>query len=322
MLKILVVRFSSIGDIVLTSPVLRCLKDQLEEVELHYLTKNTFLNLVNPNPHLTKCYGIEKEITEVGESLKAENYDYVIDLHNNLRTQRLKGILKVKSFSFPKLNTKKFLLTQFKIDKMPDLHVVDRYFEAINKLGVKNDKEGLEFHLNKDDNVEGLPQKFLAIAAGAKFFTKRMPLELLKEVVSNISTSIIILGGDADVEIGQRLEKVAANVVSYCGKLSIGQSAFVLSKASTVLTADTGLMHITTAFKRPIVSVWGNTTPAFGMYPYMPLNNETCKLHEVKLKCRPCSKIGYDKCPKVHFNCMKEQNSEAIITDIKELLKK
>lgn len=127
-MKILVVRFSSIGDIVLTTPILRCIKQQLPQATVHYLTKASFARVLQGNPYIDKLQVIEKEITEIMAELKAEKYDYILDLHNNLRTRRLKAALKVKSAAYPKLNGKKWLLVNLKINAMPNLHIVDRYF--------------------------------------------------------------------------------------------------------------------------------------------------------------------------------------------------
>lgn len=318
--KILVVRFSSIGDIVLTTPIPRCLKNQLDNVEIHYLTKKTYVSLLQGNPNIDKIYSIEKDIDEVIGELKREKYDHIVDLHKNLRTKRLIGKLGVKSSTFSKLNFQKFMLTRFKVNRMPDVHIVDRYFEAVNAFGVKNDQKGLQLELAHTDTVEGLPEKFMVIAAGAKFATKRMPFDLISKVLSNISTQILVLGGDEDKEIGQRLEERFSHVKSYCGKLSLRKSAFVISKASAALTSDTGLMHIGSAFKIPLVTVWGNTTSNLGMYPYIPENKDLYTLHELELSCRPCSKIGYNECPKKHFNCMNKQDADRIAKDLMRYL--
>ena len=149
-----------------------------------------------------------------------------------------------------------------------------------------------------------------------------MPIELLRKVVANIPEPVLVLGGGNDKSIGTTLEKEFENVKSYCGDLTLRESARVISKAKVALTADTGLMHIASAYQIPLVTVWGNTTPDFGMYPYMPENKELYKIHEVDLKCRPCSKIGYEKCPKKHFNCMNMQDEIKIVEDIKYFLTK
>ena len=152
-LKILVVRFSSIGDIVLTTPVVRMLKKQLN-AQVHFLTKSAYVPLLKNNPYIDSVYQIENSITEVIADLKKEKYDYVIDLHNNLRTQILKIRLGVSAKGFNKLNMEKFMLTNFKLYNMPKIHIVDRYLETVKHLGVKNDNQGLDFFLSANDKLD------------------------------------------------------------------------------------------------------------------------------------------------------------------------
>lgn len=325
--KILVVRFSSIGDVVLTTPVVRCLKQQLSNAEIHFLTKLNFAVLLENNPYVDHVHTIQRSVDEVVDQLRAEKFDFVVDLHNNVRTLSLKRKLGVRSAAFPKKNISKFLLTKFKIDRMPDQHVVDRYFEAVKELGVVSDGLPGDFFLNQADELQQLPfdvaQPFLTVAMGAQFATKQLPIDLLKETLKNIDVPVILLGGPMDVERSAELTKFLSGnqVYDLCGKLSLRQSAWVLSKAKTLLTGDTGLMHIAACFQVPIVSVWGNTVPAFGMYPYFPKNKEMFNIHEVKgLSCRPCSKIGYQSCPKKHFRCMMSQDSTQISADLNSRL--
>ena len=159
--KILIIRFSSIGDIVLTTPIVRCLKEQLDgEVELHYLTKQQYKTVVEHNPHLSKIHTIDKSTNEVVDELISEQFDYIIDLHKNLRSKRVIKSLKRMSFTFDKVNYRKWLLTTFKINKLPKLHIVDRYMGAIKELGVENDNRGLEYFIGENDNLSNLFQRY------------------------------------------------------------------------------------------------------------------------------------------------------------------
>lgn len=326
-MKILIVRFSSIGDVVLTTPVVRCVKQQLN-AEVHFITKKAFVPVLENNPYIDKIYTIEKSIDEVLADLRKEKYDVVVDLHNNVRTMSLKRKLRAKSYSFPKKNIAKFLLTKFKIDRMPKLHVVDRYFSAVHELGVKNDQKPCDFILTEGDSVElseySLEAKhFVAVAMGAQFATKQMPLELMKDVLEKVDLPIVLLGGPMDSERSSALknELKSKYIIDFCGKLTLRQSAFIGSKAKVMLTGDTGLMHIAACFETPVVSVWGNTVPEFGMYPYAPLKKENYSIHEVNnLSCRPCSKIGYQECPKKHFRCMMDQSSEEIVSSLNKIM--
>jgi len=162
--KILVIRFSSIGDIVLTTPVLRCLKQFLPGVEVHFLTKTQYLPLLKENPYIDKIYCINDKVTEKLSDLKAEKYDFIIDLHKNIRSFQVKFALRTASGTFNKLNIQKWLYTNFKINKLPAVHIVDRYFEAAKKLQIKNDGKGLDYFIPQDDIIsiaDNFPKEFL-----------------------------------------------------------------------------------------------------------------------------------------------------------------
>ena len=315
MKKVLVIRFSSIGDIVLTSPILRCLKKQHPEIEIHYLTKSSFSFIVEQNEYVSKVHTIDNDIDEVLPQLKAEEFNFVVDLHHNLRTWRLKQKLKTASKAFPKLNFEKFMLTTFKRRKMPDIHVVDRYFEAVASLGVENDKEGLDYflpvHVILPSDIEHI-KDYVAVAIGAQFATKKMPVNKLIALIQKIDSTVLLLGGPTDIEAGKQIAEKCTNSISLCGRMHLNESALVIKNAKKVITHDTGLMHIAAAFKKPIISIWGNTVPELGMYPYLPSDRALFTIHQVELPCRPCSKIGHQKCPKGHFKCMELQDLEEI----------
>lgn len=321
MKKVLIVRFSSIGDIVLTTPIIRCLKLQRPELEIHFLTKNSFASILENNPYVDKVFSITKSTSEILPQLKNEGYDFIVDLHKNTRTRQLKMALRKPSRSYPKLNFKKFLLTNFKIDKMPKVHIVDRYFEAVKILGITNDQKGLDYFIPEKDEInidsQDIPKFYIAFAIGAQFATKKLPENKIIELLSKTDKSIVLLGGENDRKLGEKIANKLAHVISKCGDLNLNQSASVLKQAEKVISHDTGLMHIASAFQKPIISIWGNTVPSIGMYPYLPQKNAVFSIHEVDgLKCRPCSKIGYQKCPKGHFNCMNNQDLDAIAGDL------
>lgn len=322
MKKFLIIRFSSIGDIVLTTPVIRCLKKQYPESEIHYLTKKSFSSVIASNPHVDKVYSIEKEVKEIANELKSENYDFIIDLHKNIRSKQTKAIVKSDSSSFSKLNWEKWLLTNFKIDKMPDVHIVDRYLETLTKLNVVNDKEGLDFFINPKNEVNELPfPQFVALVIGTAHETKAMTITKMVEVVNAIDSNFVLIGGPGEKEKAEEVIRKSNNSKLYnaCGGFNIEQSASLLNQSDCVITPDTGMMHIASALQKPVISVWGNTVPEFGMYPYIPQNKALVHVVEVKgLKCRPCSKIGYPACPKKHFNCIEQLD----VSEIKTLVEK
>jgi len=315
--KILVIRFSSIGDIVLTTPVIRCLSNQLNNAEIHFLVKPAFVPVIEQNPYLTKIWIWEEGVLS---KLKDENFDFIVDLHNNLRSFSVKLALQRSSASLYKLNIAKYLLVRFGINRLPKIHVVDRYFAVVEKLGVVNDGAGIDFYPSQGDyaTIERLPvtfmQKYTAIVCGALQGTKSIPEEKLREFCNGIRGNLLFIGGSKERELGERLQAYFGDrSVNMCGKTTIGESAVLLKNASAVLSPDTGMMHIAAAYKKPIAVVWGNTLPAFGMGPYMPGNEHLIFHAEVpNLSCRPCSKIGFPQCPKGHFVCMNQQDGTSL----------
>jgi len=317
--KVLVIRFSSIGDIVLTTPVIRALKQQLN-AEVHFLTKRNFVGVLSANPYIDRIWAIDKKINEVGTALKQQKFSAVIDLHANLRTLHLRMYLwQTPVFRFNKLNWQKWLLVKLNINRMPDVHIVDRYLAAAQPLGISNDQKGLDYFIPKQDEVKptdyGLRSPYIALVTGAAHATKRMPLEKLIEICQSTTQQIVLLGGPDEKDQGEAIvAATGSHVINACGQARLHQSASLLRQSSFVITHDTGLMHIAAAFRLPIVSVWGNTVPEFGMYPYLLDNPEKSIMMQVPdLSCRPCSKIGYNQCPKGHFDCMQQQKVVEIL---------
>ena len=328
-LKFLIIRFSSIGDIVLTTPVIRCLKKQLPDAEVHFLTKQTFASIVENNPFIDKLHLLAHSWETVVHELKQENYDYIIDLHHNLRTLRLKKDLGIKSFPFNKLNVQKWIYTNLKWNLMPDLHIVDRYMKTVESFGVKNDEEGLDYFIPQRDEVKqkDIPAShhagFIGLVIGAAHYTKKLPVDKLKELCSKIDHPVILLGGKEDNENGKQIAAVdPVKIYNACGKFNLNESADLVRKSKLVITHDTGLMHIAAAFKKKVISVWGNTVPEFGMYPYFgKFQIPNSKFQITGLRCRPCSKIGYSKCPRGHFKCMRQISMDAIAETATQYLK-
>ncbi len=332
MAKFLIIRFSSIGDIVLTTPAIRCLRKQYPDAEIHFLTKHAFKNIVADNPYINKVHTLGDSFELMLHELQEEQYDYIIDLHHNLRTLRIKRALKkVKSFSFNKLNIQKWILVNLKINILPKKHIVDRTIECMKPLGVTDDGLGLDYFIPAKDKVkrEDIPTShqlgYIGIVIGAALATKKLPLHKLKAICQAINHPIILLGGQEDYLDGIEIASVdTIKIYNACGKFSLNESADLVSNAKLIITHDTGLMHIAAAFQKPIISVWGNTIPGFGMYPYYgKRSSQQYDVIEInKLWCRPCSKIGYKKCPKGHFKCMQLIAVNEIVKKVEERLRK
>lgn len=323
--KILLLRFSSIGDLVLTSPVIRVLSKKYPEAKIHFLTKKRYSSILEQNPYLAKVYTFDRDIKEVVSELKQENYDLIIDLHKNLRSLRLKKKLGVPDIGFDKLNFEKWLIVRFKINRLPKKHLVDRYFEALKSLGIENDHLGLDYfegdeHKNIKDLLPLQFQKaYVVFALAGTYFTKKIPFEKWIEMAQVSPIPILLLGGSSEKVLAEKLlaESLDQPVFNACGSYSLNQSAAFIRDADLVVTGDTGLMHIAAAYQKKTVSLWGNTIPEFGMYPYIPQKPEYVTIVENKnLRCRPCSKLGYNKCPKGHFNCMMQLDVSNVFRQI------
>jgi ADP-heptose:LPS heptosyltransferase len=327
MKKILVIRLSSIGDIAWTTPVIRCLKKQLPGIELHYCTKLRFKPLVEANPYIDRLHVLQDNLGDLVRELKEEQFDYIVDLHKNIRTFIIKWKLGVKASSYNKLRIQRFLYTNFQIDLMPNCHVVDRYMEAVSPLGIQNDDAGLDHFIPEKDEVEmdWLPEThrrgYTIYVIGGTGFTKILPFEKMVELCDKINRPIVLIGGKEDFDRGEQLASFfnkstaslpfekglaalnkKATIFNGCGKFNLNQSASLVKQADYVFGHDTGLTHIAAAFKKPVYIIWGGTVPN-NFYPY---GTRFFLLENKKLKCRPCSKSGRKSCPRGHFKCMKE----------------
>jgi ADP-heptose:LPS heptosyltransferase len=327
-MKFLIIRFSSIGDIVLTTPVVRCLKKQVPGCEIHYLIKPQFKTVMAHNPYVDKLHLLNEDWEQMIADLKEEKFDHIIDLHHNLRTLRVKKALKVPSTSFNKLNIEKLIFVKLKWNVMPKLHIVDRYMETVKSFGVRNDGAGMDYFIPREEEVQqkDIPAShhlgFVAIVIGASYYTKKLPVYKLQELCQKLDHPIILLGAKEEFAEGEEIRKVdPGKVYNACGKFSLNESADLVRKSKLVIAHDTGLMHIAAALKKPVIAVWGSTTPSFGMVPYYGENFLLSHARPYddaqvnKLWCRPCTKMGRNSCPQGHFKCMKQM-------DINDLIRK
>ncbi|MEM1325942.1 MAG: glycosyltransferase family 9 protein [Bacteroidota bacterium] len=219
-------------------------------------------------------------------------------------------------------------MVKFKINRLPDVHIVDRYLATTKKLGVQNDGKGLDYFIPESDQVEiserfGITNNYIAFAIGAAHATKRLPTDKIIAICQQLTSPTLLLGGPAEQEIGEQIAAQSGqHIINTCGQLNLYQSASIIQQAQAVITHDTGMMHVAAAFQKRIISVWGNTIPEFGMSPYYrnaPTQNTSVEVNN--LSCRPCSKIGHTVCPKGHFKCMQEQDVEKIVRLTLETLK-
>ncbi len=311
--KILLIRFSSIGDIVLITPVIRVFKKQLD-AEVHLLVKASYQNVLANNPYVDKIHTLHHNLWHTISQLRKENFTLVVDLQKNLSSVLIsKGVCK-NTLTYQKLNVEKWLTVRLKRSFMPKInHIVDRYFEAIRPVGVVDDGEGLDYFFSRNEREEAFRLvkeiQFIALVLGATYTTKRIPKEKCTDIIAKSSLPVVLLGGNDVLALSEELQKKHPDkTLNFCGKTSLGVGAGILKLASKVVTGDTGMMHIAAALKKEIVVLWGNTTPTFGMSPYYGKNvpDVSTNLEVEGLSCRPCSKLGFHHCPKSHFRCMND----------------
>lgn len=323
-MKILVIRFSSIGDIVLTTPVIRCLKKQLPGAEIHFLTKKSMKAVTEHNPYIDRFYYYDDNLGVLKQQLKQERYDYVVDLHKNIRSYLIRWSLRSTSLAYRKLSIEKFLLTKLHINRMPGRHIVQRNLDAVAPLGIRDDGAGMDYFITDADMVAhtdlpaGHAFGFIGIVIGASYYTKKLPVQHLQALCRKLDYPVILIGGKEDMAEGAAIATAdPVKVYNACGKFSLNQSADLVRQAKLVISHDTGLQYIACAFNKPVLAVWGGTSPKLDVEPWYGLRRQnagfTYKNFVVEnLSCQPCSNYGTKKCPKGHFRCMQQQDIDAI----------
>lgn len=317
----LVIRFSAIGDIILTTPVLALIKKHYPEAQIHFLVKPKFATVLSNIPYIDKVI-VFNTFRKILSELRQNQYNYIFDLQNSLRSYLLCKLLPFPSIAVDKQNIQKFRMTFFK-RRLQVPHIVIRYCNVLQQINIQEAPEKLLFSSESTTEIQyqvsELKKHSLPVVAavlGATHFTKRWPYEYWVTALNQIGWPVILLGGQAEQKaISHLISRLEIPYFNACGLLTLAQSAACIQETDIVISHDTGLMHIAAAFQKPIVSIWGNTVPEFGMYPW-----QTNWLSaEVELSCRPCHKIGYPKCPQQHFRCMLENYPEKIATLTKQL---
>ena len=317
-LKVLIVRFSSIGDIVLTSPIVRALKKQ-KNAQIHFLTKSQYSSIVVNNLYIDKVITINKSLNEIKEDLIKENYDFVIDLHNNIRSHSLR-FLNVPTKRYSKSNFKKLIYMYTGKNFLNNEHVVDRYFKATSFLDLNNDGKGLDFFIDKKDEVDfDIKQKFISWCIGASKEQKKLAVNQISYVANKLNLPIVLLGGMEEFnKANQIINQCSQNkIYNYCGNITINQSAYLIKHSQFLLSNDTGLMHIGAALNKKIISFWGCTKPDLGFYPYIKKSNSLMIVSELSKK--QCSKHG-SSCRFNAEGCVKKINPKEIFEKVTQFI--
>ena len=311
-LRILIIRLGSTGDILLATPIIRAISQQIEGAKIHFLVNKKNKELLASNPHIEKIHIYQDATNALAEELKAEQFDFVVDLQHNRRSKRICNQLNLPC-SFLKTHPfKKWMCVRLKINTLPRKHIVERYFETVEAIGVHNDFQGLEYRIPEEEifDTDNLPVFFedgyVVIALDAERATQRIPNTKIIEIATILHKPVILLGGKEVKDIGQEIvSQLGDRAYNACGEFSFNQCASLIQQSACVLTGDSAFMHLATALNKPVCSLWGSTVPEFGKYPYIPEQRQLFRIFETcSLKCRPCAQTGFKKCPRRHFRCM------------------
>lgn len=321
--KILIIRLSSLGDILLTTPFIRAIKSQFPDIKIDMLLREEYADVVKLNLYLNKKFLFKKDDKSNNvliEQLENTNYELVIDLQNNLRSKKVVSSLKTKSVKFDKRSFDKFLLVNFKINKLKEaLQIPVRYSNTIQNL--KLDKGGLDLFTDKYANEELIGKNnLIGFCPGARHFTKRWLKEYFIELGNKITKNgytIVLFGGRIDKEICEEINKAIPGSINLANDDDLLQTVADMKLCKVVVCNDSGLMHTATATGTKVIAIFGSTVKEFGFAPY---NCNNLILENNSLTCRPCSHIGRSNCPKKHFDCIKSIKPDFVFEKIQSII--
>lgn len=319
--KVLIIRLSSLGDIILTTPIIRALKNIYPNITLDFLVKEKYYDALRFNPHLNKIipFNANSSIKQIRGLIKKEKYDYVIDLHASIRSKLITFGLKAKTFSIKKNRIKKFLLVKFKINLLKNYSLIPEIYAKCIP-GLELDNYGAEIFLEKLPEIKE-KENIIGICPGAFHFSKswgeKNYLDLIKFLIK-LNYKVALFGGKSDLELCERLSNHGKNIVNYSTNDNLLEIAANMLKCKLILGNDSGLMHLAAALKLPVIVIFTSTVKNFGFEPYK------AKSHIIEnndIPCRPCSHVGLDKCPKGHFNCANSISPSDVFNKIKVVIK-
>lgn len=324
-MKVLVICGHTITDVVFATPIIRALKVQLDDVDLHALTDISLSFILDENPYVDDIHFLQTSVWKNYQRLKNEKFHLVINLSEAWRAKLLATILNVTRYSLKSIRWKQWLMVNFKIDQLPNQHLVNRMFDSMELLQLKPDELGLDYFIPEKDKVsrEWLPQDFweeyFVFCINASYNTRKLTVDRMIELCDKINKPIVLLGSKEDFETGEVVSSFFGKSVSIsyeegllhlnkrtvvynaCGKFNFNQMASVVKQSRAVFTFDNEFIAVASAFKKEIFGLWGNTILLFGRYPY---RTKFTVLENNRISCRPCTSKGFGKCPKGHFKCM------------------
>lgn len=329
--KILVVRLSSIGDIVLASPVIRALRLRFPDARIDFLVKSQFASLLENNPDISNIIPFDpgngfSGLLQFRKQLTAEKYDWYVDLHRSLRSRFIgfSGAFRLKT-TYSKQLFNRFMLIKLKKNFYKETKPVYlRYFEALKPFQIEYDGKGTEVFLTENDftgfDAQIFTNKTAVLCPGAAHENKQWFPERFAQLAARLVNSgfqVVLLGGKKEKLLCRNIKELAGvDIRIFAGETTLRQSAALLSKATVVVANDSGMMHLAQAVKTPVVAIYGPTTRELGFFP-IP---EKSLVVEKQLSCRPCTFKGAETCPRSHFNCMMEIEVEDVADAVLKLL--
>jgi len=320
--KILIIRLSSFGDILLASPLIRWTRRRFPDSNIDFAVRERFSDLVVTNPHLNQVRTLKEPadfscLKELASEIFAQHYDLIIDIHSNFRSWYLCSLSKAKIYRWNLPRFRRWLLIKFKKNFLHGYPPVPlRYLSAVDELGVKDDGEGLEFQIKdkildevdklwKEKNLSG--KKIAVISPGAKWFTKRWIPEkfasLGKALLKKYCDILIFVGSSDEYELCHEIcKEIGGDTINLAGKTDFHAAGEIIRRCNIFIGNDSGLGHFASAVGTPAVILFGPTVKEFGFFPFRSKST----VIEKDIYCRPCSHIGSDKCPERHFKCMNE----------------
>lgn len=331
-MRILIIHTAFIGDIVLSTPLIKKIKDTYPDSDITYVTTPSGEAILKNNPHLNNIIVYDKRgehkgisgVWQLGKRLRYENFNMVITPHRYLRSSILSWLSRSPIRKGYDIASGSFLFTE-KIKYDRTKHEIEKLLSFVapeNKKRYEIELYPGEKEKMKGDNLwkENLlkDKKVVVLAPGSKWFTKQWPVEYFNKLAESLkklsNVRLIVVGGKDEINLPIEKE----NIIDMRGKTSLLELADILSRADVVVTNDSSPIHIASAFKKPrIFALFGPTIEKFGFFPWS-LNSKVFQVDG--LKCRPCGIHGGKSCPEKHFKCMRDILPEEVFNEIKEYL--
>lgn len=320
--QILVIRLSSLGDILLSTPVIRALKNKYPDCEITFLCREEYLNAISTNPYISNFLSLKIDVNEaeIIEKIQKGNFVLAVDLQNNFRSRKILNAVKIPFYKFSKPTIKKFLLVNLKINIFGKyLSIPELYAKSIP--GLELDNEGVDFQIPDQYKPSLLPDgQYIGFIPGSKHLTKRWPEDYfiqLGKLLNKYGYTIVVFGGKDDKEVCAKVASQITKAKDLSNDNDLYKTAADMKMCRLIIGNDSGLMHIASSFFVPLIVLFGSSVEQFGFAPY---KREAVILQDETLKCRPCSHVGKDQCPKVHFKCMIDLTPNIVFEKIKKAL--